>query len=68
MRRSVRGAPAGTPCTLALLASWSPRLRPNASTLEPLFKAIAALRALPQVSIAMPDEIIFGAAQPVAKR
>ena len=41
---------------------------PTDGTIEPLFKAIAALRALPQVSIAMPDEIIFGSAQPVAKR
>jgi hypothetical protein len=32
---------------------------PTDGTIEPLFEAIAALEALPQVSTAMPDEILF---------
>jgi hypothetical protein len=34
---------------------------PSDSTLEPLFQAISKLRELPQVSIAMPDEILIDA-------
>ena len=36
---------------------------PTDGTVAPLFKAIDALNALPQVSHAMPDEIIFGDAR-----
>jgi hypothetical protein len=34
---------------------------PTNGTIEPLFQAIAVLKSLPQVSIAMPDEIIISA-------
>ena len=36
---------------------------PTDGTIAPLFRAIGALNALPQVSHAMPDEIIFGDAR-----
>lgn len=32
---------------------------PTDGTIDPLFKAIAALKALPHVSIAMPEQILF---------
>ena len=34
---------------------------PTAGTIEPLFQAIATLKALPQVAIAMPEMILIGA-------